>query len=65
MNIWIFNHYAVGPDSSGGTRHYDLAKQLVQRGHKVTIFASSFNHQTLKEEHLNNSAKSYIEKDYK
>jgi hypothetical protein len=25
MNIWIFNHYAVGPGSSGGTRHYDLA----------------------------------------
>lgn len=64
MNIWIFNHYAVGPGSSGGTRHYDLAKQLVQRGHKVTIFASSFNHQTLKEEHLNDSPKSYIEKDY-
>lgn len=52
MNIWIFNHYAVGPNSSGGTRHFDLAKQLVEKGHSVTIFASSYNHQMLKEEHL-------------
>ncbi|WP_017726178.1 glycosyltransferase family 4 protein [Halalkalibacterium ligniniphilum] len=49
MNIWIFNHYAEGPGSAGGSRHYDLAKNLVHRGHKVTIFASSFNHQTRKE----------------
>ena len=52
MNIWIFNHYAIGPNSSGGTRHYDLSKQLVRLGHNVTIFASSFNHQTFQEEHI-------------
>lgn len=50
MNIWIFNHYAVGPGSTGITRHYDLARELVKLGHKVTIFASSFNHQKRKEE---------------
>lgn len=44
MNIWIFNHYAITPNFSGGTRHFDLAKQLVNKGHKVTIVASSFNH---------------------
>jgi len=44
VNIWIFNHYATAPSQVGGTRHYDLASQLVQRGHRVTIFASSFNH---------------------
>ncbi|MFD1446651.1 glycosyltransferase family 4 protein [Oceanobacillus profundus] len=49
MNIWIFNHYAVDPKSSGGTRHYDLAYQLIKRGHKVTIFASSYNHFIKKE----------------
>ncbi|RPF58288.1 glycosyltransferase family 4 protein [Abyssicoccus albus] len=54
MEIWIFNHYAIGPKSGGGTRHYDLAKYLVKQGHKVKIFASSFNHQTRKEEHLYN-----------
>jgi len=44
MNIWIFNRYAHGPDLPGGTRHYDLGKELVRRGHQVTIFASSFQH---------------------
>lgn len=46
MNIWIFNHYAVGPGSSGFTRHYDLARELVKKKIDVTIIASSFNYQT-------------------
>jgi glycosyltransferase involved in cell wall biosynthesis len=33
---------------AGGTRHYDLGKQLVERGLKVTIFASGFDHSTKK-----------------
>lgn len=52
MNIWILNHYATSPDSIGISRHYDLSKYLTSQGHKVTIFASSFNHQTRKEEHI-------------
>ena len=64
MNIWIFNHYAVGPNSSGGTRHFDLAKKLVKMGHSVTIFASSFNHQMLKEEHLSGTKSLYKESVY-
>lgn len=44
MNIWIFNHHALTPEMSGGTRHYDFAKELVKRGHKVTIVASSFHY---------------------
>ena len=64
MNIWIFNHYAVGPGSIGGTRHFDLAKKLVERGHQVTIFASSFNHQLLKEDHLSNTNSLYKETFY-
>ena len=44
MNIWIFNHHALTPDMSGGTRHFDFAKELVGRGHTVTIFASSFHY---------------------
>lgn len=42
--IWILNHYAIPPSESGGTRHYDLAEKLVEKGYNVTIFASSFNH---------------------
>jgi len=57
LNIWIVNPQAVPPDTSGGTRHYDLAKELVKRGHKVSIFASSFNHATLREERLSTGEK--------
>jgi len=42
-NIWIFNHHALTPYVSGTTRHYDFSKELVKRGYKVTIFASSFH----------------------
>ncbi len=44
QHIWIFNHYAIGPDISGGTRHYSLARELVRKGYDVTIFASNWNH---------------------
>jgi len=44
MNLWIFNHYAVTPDLPGGTRHFDLGRELVRRGHKVAIFATSFHY---------------------
>lgn len=49
MNLWIFNHYAVTPDMPGGTRHYDLGKELANRGYNITIFASSFRHNLHKE----------------
>ena len=49
MNIWIFNHYAQGFDLPGGTRHYDLARQLIIKGHKVIIFAAGFHYTLLKE----------------
>ena len=48
-NIWIFNHHALTPDMSGGTRHFDFAKELVARGYKVTIFASSFHYSKYEE----------------
>lgn len=43
-NIWILNHYASTPFQGGITRHYDFAKELVNRGYYVTIFTSSYNH---------------------
>ncbi|GAB7389274.1 glycosyltransferase family 4 protein [Bacillaceae bacterium] len=52
MNIWIFNHYAIAPGSSGGTRHFDLAKELVKHHYQVTIFASSFDHLTRTEKYI-------------
>ncbi|WP_404320072.1 glycosyltransferase family 4 protein [Malaciobacter canalis] len=58
MNIWIFNHHALTPDMSGGTRHYDFAKELIKRGHSVTIIASSFHYSKYQE------MKEYKDKDY-
>lgn len=58
MNIWILNHHALTPDMSGGTRHYDFAKELVKRGHNVTIIASSFHYSKYQE------MKNYSEKEY-
>lgn len=62
MNIWIINHHALTPEMSGGTRHYDFAKELISRGHKVTIISSSIHYSTYKElkEYQENS---YIKED--
>jgi glycosyltransferase involved in cell wall biosynthesis len=45
-SVWILNHYAHPPDAPGGTRHYELARRLVERGYDVTIMASVFHHAT-------------------
>ncbi len=44
MRIWIINHYALPPTAAGGTRHYNFARQLQERGHEVLIIAANFNH---------------------
>jgi glycosyltransferase involved in cell wall biosynthesis len=61
MNIWIFNHYALPPDLPGGTRHYDLGRELVKRGHRVAIFAASFHHYLHRETRLQPGEKWKIE----
>lgn len=40
MKLLILHHYALPPGGAGGTRHFSLARWLVQRGHEVTIIAS-------------------------
>ncbi|WP_053075685.1 glycosyltransferase family 4 protein [Lysinibacillus sp. LK3] len=59
MKIWILNHYAISPKFAGGTRHFDFAKELVNKGHEVTIFASSFNHFS-RTETINYKSNSYF-----
>ncbi len=49
MTIWLINHYALTPEQAGGTRHYDIASELIRRGHDVTIIASSFHYATFNE----------------
>lgn len=46
MNVWLVNQYAVLPEQGGGTRHFDIARSLTQRGHRVTVWATSRNHGT-------------------
>jgi len=52
-SLWILNHAAVTPNMPGGTRHYDLSKELAKRGYEVTIFTSGFHYTQHKETKLN------------
>lgn len=49
MNIWFIHHYAVSPDSPGGTRHFSTARWLVRHGHEVRLVAAG-RHYSLQEE---------------
>jgi glycosyltransferase involved in cell wall biosynthesis len=40
--LWV-NHFAVAPDMGGGTRHFEMGRELAQRGWSVTIAASDFH----------------------
>lgn len=44
-SVWIFNHYAVGPGVPGGTRHYDIGRELSKRGWQVTVFSAAYPRQ--------------------
>ncbi|MGC2832268.1 MAG: glycosyltransferase family 4 protein [Candidatus Acidiferrum sp.] len=56
LNVWWFSQYASTPDQQL-TAQYDLAKGLVDRGHRVTIFAAGFSHYRFKEIRLNATEK--------
>lgn len=40
--LWV-NQFAVAPTSAGGTRHFEIGRELVRRGWNVTIAASDLN----------------------
>jgi glycosyltransferase involved in cell wall biosynthesis len=40
--IWV-NQFALLPSDGGGTRHFELGRELVKRGWRVTIFASDLH----------------------
>ncbi|WP_378107335.1 glycosyltransferase family 4 protein [Cohnella cellulosilytica] len=54
------NHYAIASGSGGGTRHFDLAKQLIKDNYKVTIFASSFDHYSKTEKVFKRKSKTQV-----
>lgn len=42
--VWIINQYASLPSTGIGGRHRDLSRELVQRGHKVTLVSARWTH---------------------
>jgi glycosyltransferase involved in cell wall biosynthesis len=46
MHILIIHQAFASIDEPGGTRHYEFARWLVARGHKVTVIASSISYLT-------------------
>ena len=43
--LWI-NQFAVTPDQGGGTRHFEISRELVRKGWRVFLVASDLNLQT-------------------
>lgn len=37
MRVLYFHQYFTTPDGAGGTRSYEMARRLVERGHQVTL----------------------------
>ncbi len=52
MRIWIVHQNAYAPPESAGTRHFELARRLIARGHDVLIVATSFYHKSKVETRL-------------
>ncbi|HWQ45788.1 MAG TPA: glycosyltransferase family 4 protein [Longilinea sp.] len=46
MHILLIHQAFADLDDPGGTRHYELAQRLVQRGHRITIIASPVSYLT-------------------
>ncbi len=46
MHILLIHQIFVTPNEGGGTRHYELARYLVQKGHRVSVIASSIDYLT-------------------
>ena len=46
MHILLIHQVFVRPEDPGGTRHYDFAQHLVDRGHRVTVLAGTRSYLT-------------------
>jgi glycosyltransferase involved in cell wall biosynthesis len=46
MHILLIHQAFAGPRDPGGTRHFELASLLAERGHRTTIIASQVNYLT-------------------
>lgn len=71
MNILYIHQYFKTPQEPGGTRSYWIAKELIKRGHKVTIITATntsinepgkFNIEGIEVIYVNNSYSNYFSK---
>ncbi len=46
MHTLLIHQSFVGPDGSGGTRHYELAKRVIANGQNFTVIASDVSYLT-------------------
>jgi glycosyltransferase involved in cell wall biosynthesis len=46
MHVLLIHQVFAGPDDPGGTRHYEIGRQLVAQGHRFTVIASAVNYLT-------------------
>lgn len=60
--IWLVNYYSMPPELESRLRTIKFAQYLSEKGHKVTIFGSSFIHNM--DKNLIDDNKSYIVKKY-
>lgn len=44
MRIWVVHQHAIPPTKMGPTRHFELAKKLIAKGHEVFILAGNYCH---------------------
>ena len=44
MHLLLIHQAFISPNDAGGTRHFEFARHLQQRGHKMTIVASDLNY---------------------
>ena len=47
MRVLYFHQHFTTPDGSGGTRSYEFARALVERGHAVTMVCGRSERSTL------------------
>ena len=52
MHILLIHQAFASIEEPGGTRHFELAQLLAQKGHQVTIIASAVSYLSGKPEHL-------------
>ncbi len=46
MHVLLIHQVFVRPEDPGGTRHYDFARYLVDKGHRVTVLAGTRSYLT-------------------